>query len=73
MELTFEIWYLKDNLLSTVTPRNLNLSTRAISWFLIKTEGALSTLSLEMKEHADLFTFSDRRFSLSHDWTFESS
>ena len=71
MKLTFEIWYVKDNLLSTVTQRNLNLSAKAISWFVIKTEVALSSFLLEMKEHANLFTFSDRQFSLSHDSTFE--
>ena len=33
MELAFEILYLKDNLLSTETPRNLNFLTKAIFWF----------------------------------------
>ena len=73
MEQIFDMWSLKDNLLSTVTQRNLNLSTRVISWFLIKTAGALRIFLFEMKEQADLLTFSDSRFALSHASTFESS
>ena len=47
---------LKDNLLSTVTARDLNLSTRVIYWFLIRTAGALRNFLFEMKEQADLFS-----------------
>ena len=66
------MWSLKYNLLSTVTPRNLNLSIRAISWFLIRTAGALRIFLFEIKDQADLLAFSNRRFALSHASTFES-
>ena len=44
---------------STVTPGNFNLLSRAISRFLIRAEGALSTVLSVMNEHADLLKFSD--------------
>ena len=67
------MWSSKDNLLSTVTPRNLNISKRVISWILIRAAGAQSIFLFEMKEQADFLTFSDRQFAFSHASTFESS